>query len=435
MKKYKVIIFILLIIVLGCESNKTNSKNIDGYWETEGYGYLFNVESGKICNLYETTSISNIELFYDDINEEYEIELLENGKLKITDFYSTFYANKRTDIIEIESNYDKNDPIYNFEVFWNTFNEHYAFMEHKNINWQETYDKNKLLVTEDTTNYELFSIMTEMLTPLADSHVNLFIPETKWWSHPEGEIENYLKNSFLSDLLSITENYILDNNEFIETGNGKILYGKMNNDTGYMCLLGSQGFGDGSLEYDLEELNNALDLMVDYFDGLETIIIDNRYNQGGYDECMLAVANRFTDDEVFAYSKKAKNNDSYTSKINKYIEPSDMKNFNNKNIKVLTSPITVSAGEILVLAIRALNNSEIIGMDTKGCLSDLLFKELPNGWGITLSNEIYESHDNKIFENKGELGKGIIPDIYVDLDIDSFLNDKKDSILTTALGI
>lgn len=435
MKYNKVIYFIALILILSCKSSGFNQKEIDGYWETEGYGYLFEVSNGKVVNLFETTSLSNIELFYDDINEDYELEFLDNSKLKITDFYTTYYANKRTDINEIKTNYDVNDPVYNFEVLWNTFNEHYVFMDHKNVNWQEIYDKYRPLISNETTDYELFKIMTEMLTPLSDNHVSLYIPEVKWWSHPDGELENFLKNSFITDLLSITSGYLANDNEFIETANGKILYGKMQNNTGYICLLSSQGFGDGSFEHDLEILNNSLDEIIDYFDGIVTIIIDNRYNQGGYDECMLAVANRFTNDKTLVYTKKAKNNDSYTSKIDKYIEPSDTKNFNNRDTKVLTSPITVSAGEILVLAMRAIENSEIIGMETSGCLSDLLFKQLPNGWKFTLSNEVYESHDNIIFENRGKIGKGIIPDKYVELDISSFLEDKKDTILTTALGI
>ena len=47
-----------------------------------------------------------------------------------------------------------------------------------------------------------------------------------------------------------------------------------------------------------------------------------------------------------------------------------------------------------------------MGQDTAGMLSDNLLKPLPNGWELSLSNEIYTSCDGQVFE-----GRGIAPDV------------------------
>jgi C-terminal processing protease CtpA/Prc len=74
----------------------------------------------------------------------------------------------------------------------------------------------------------------------------------------------------------------------------------------------------------------------------------------------------------------------------------------------LTSKQTVSAGEILVMAMKACPTVTTLGETTLGILSDNLYKRLPNGWEISLSNEVYESADGKIYE-----AVGIAPDIDV----------------------
>jgi C-terminal processing protease CtpA/Prc len=73
---------------------------------------------------------------------------------------------------------------------------------------------------------------------------------------------------------------------------------------------------------------------------------------------------------------------------------------------VLTSPLCVSAGEVLALAMRALPQAVIMGQPTAGMLSDNLVKPLPNGWTLSLSNEVYMSCDGQVFE-----GRGIVPDV------------------------
>ncbi|WP_462251535.1 hypothetical protein [Ekhidna sp.] len=66
-----------------------------------------------------------------------------------------------------------NKPVETFEACWNLFNDSYASFEEKNIDWDKTYDEFRPQVTSTTTDKELFIVLTNMLKPLGDAHVNL----------------------------------------------------------------------------------------------------------------------------------------------------------------------------------------------------------------------------------------------------------------------
>jgi carboxyl-terminal processing protease len=67
----------------------------------------------------------------------------------------------------------------------------------------------------------------------------------------------------------------------------------------------------------------------------------------------------------------------------------------------MTSNVTVSAAEIFTMAMRALPNVTHVGQTTRGSLSDVLTKRLPNGWTVTLSNEVYLDAAGKAWEGLG----------------------------------
>jgi C-terminal processing protease CtpA/Prc len=70
-------------------------------------------------------------------------------------------------------------------------------------------------------------------------------------------------------------------------------------------------------------------------------------------------------------------------------------------VYLLTSSLTVSAGEVFALAMSALPTVTVLGEPTQGILSDNLFHRLPSGWEVSLSNEVYETLDGRCFEGVG----------------------------------
>ncbi|AXS83283.1 S41 family peptidase [Marinobacter sp. Arc7-DN-1] len=71
------------------------------------------------------------------------------------------------------------------------------------------------------------------------------------------------------------------------------------------------------------------------------------------------------------------------------------------NLFVLTSELTASAAEIFVLSLLQHPRLTLIGEPTHGILSDTLERHLPNGWHLTLSNEIYRAYDGELYEDVG----------------------------------
>ena len=49
----------------------------------------------------------------------------------------------------------------------------------------------------------------------------------------------------------------------------------------------------------------------------------------------------------------------------------------------------------------ALPNVTRMGERTRGVLSDMLLMQLPNGWVVSLSNEIYQAADGRVYEGVG----------------------------------
>ena len=64
-------------------------------------------------------------------------------------------------------------PLANFDILWTTFAENYPFFQAHGVDWEAMRQKFRPLVTAKTTPDELFSLFSQMLEPLHDSHVVL----------------------------------------------------------------------------------------------------------------------------------------------------------------------------------------------------------------------------------------------------------------------
>ena len=157
-------------------------------------------------------------------------------------------------------------------------------------------------------------------------------------------------------------------------------------------------------EDEITAVDAAMERAIKALQGAKAIIVDLSQNDGGYDLLARRIAGRFAAERTFAYAKRPGDNaDAPIQKL--YVEPSEGTRFTGP-VYVLTTDETVSAAEILTLSLRALPNVTHVGEPTRGVLSDELSKELPNGWLLTLSNEVYTDSEGQLWE-----GKGIAPQI------------------------
>lgn len=306
-----------------------------------------------------------------------------------------------------------NSPVKNFEKLWEEFDKRYANFELKKINWKEVYKNYRNQISEKTTNIELFEICCLMLQELKDGHVTI---EPKF---DENDIDcgppyeftlevEFESNDKLKDFESLIES------ELEESGFSKPTIKKLSDETNFQYRVSNE-FGYLRLDEITEKFTfgkykRAVDESIKAFQQKQGLIIDLRFNGGGWDYNTYKLASRFVPKgKTIGHFERTriKGKNDYTTL--KYREvKSGGKNQYTGPIVILTSDFTASAAEVFVLLMKELPNVAIIGDNTEGIFSDMYEFKLPNKWNISLSNQQYFSSTKKNYE-----GIGIPPDIRI----------------------
>ncbi|RZJ81201.1 MAG: hypothetical protein EOO20_25365, partial [Chryseobacterium sp.] len=172
--------------------------------------------------------------------------------------------------------------------------------------------------------------------------------------------------------------------------------------TGYDHLFDYLNISESNLDHFEDEKRGVRDLMVKIIGELQetkAIIVDLRFNSGGYDMVSLEILRHFIAEETKLYSKKAKLLNGFTEPRFFSLLPAEKTYL--KPVFLLTSHQTASAQEILALSSMAVKHITRIGSSTEGIFSDILEKKLPNGWTLNLSNEIYQDVNGSCYESIG----------------------------------
>ena len=464
-----IFLFILTTLFIFCSCNEktdsTDNLKPYGIWKQIGYGKIIELND-SIIKVYDLTK-QNCDLSYEE-------EILDFGKIK----------NFTKDSLTIQHGIDnwlftrletlpefcntpkrelKNDPKHNFNVFWETFNEHYSSFEIKGIDWNKVYEKYEPKISKNTTDLELYTFFQEIISLLNDGHVEMEIPD-------------HLVDAYKNTLPKINRKYSpLDEFELNKSiaslyvdslknyNSGMVRYGRINENTGYIQMNAmvylanydvpqnldlrnfineySETYNKRKAEIkrqdEVQGANSILDTILEELKGVTSYIIDLRFNIGGKDGVALATLNHFSGNKKVVFTKKAQLGSGYTEPQPISVIPSKQ-NFTG-NVYFLTSNKTASAAEILVLASLSNSNITRIGSTTQGIFSSTLDKKLPNGWEYELSNEVYQDLNGKSYENIG-----ITPNYLFDYpkDKDSFFDHlsnelklKKDSAIELALEI
>ena len=316
----------------------------------------------------------------------------------------------------------RNNPIGNFEAFAGFFDEHYPFFELYDVDWDIETSLARVLVNKNTSDQALFDILTTMLAKVKDGHILLEATikgkDVEFDAHPfdidlaiaqyadkKGIDIDVADDLFLDNyLIKDIKNHILGRKLFSDPEE-IVFYGMTSGDIGYIAITEEDIIGDNPLE-DIEITNAFMDDAITYFkaNNAKAVIIDLSINHGGFDSVARSIAERFASQSTIGYTKRA-GDFLNAQEIDISIEPSTRERFLGP-VYLITSEATISAGEILVLSLRALPNVTHVGESTNGALSDQLEKELPNGWIISLSSEIYTGHHGVEWESVG-----IEPDI------------------------
>ena len=311
---------------------------------------------------------------------------------------------------------ESNDPENTFTIFWTEINEQYAIFEYKNVDWQHEYDINRPLVTPNTTEDELWDILTGMIAKLDDIHTFIHDVDAGLAFVSGSAAREHAIDEFSLDLVKIKYLENVKKGDYDKITHGRIV----GENIGYIHWASMLGEDATEIQTILQTFKNT--------DG---VIVDVRNNGGGNSDYSDACAGYFSDGVHAVYKAAFKNGPGrhdfgpfhmhYTIKADgfRYLKP----------VVVITDRKSVSAAESFTLNMKTFAHVYHIGDNTAGALSHLSpIKILPNGWSYAMSYQNLLTPDGVNLESIG-----VSPDHHITNSANDIANDT-DMVLEYAIG-
>jgi len=423
-----------LLGLSACEKTPSEKQQIEGVWASLGYGKIIQIE-GEQYAFYDVTKISCLPDEQGSLNSFGGDLSLKNDTLQLVKGISSYYYTRIDDLPDLckgaISESQKQNPEYNFAVFANTIEEHFAYFKRNKINWDSLHQIYKSQVTATTSEPELYLILDEMLSALKDNHGYLEPSDSVYeqallLEKEEDSVPKETPQKEYGDLTiaQIAAEHYLD--EDLTRDSRFMTWGKIKDHIAYIqvktmwlyadfgipdSLIQKNGFVDPYLEAssqmteaeyvkkEVEGVRALLDRILKDLKDTHYLILDVRFNGGGQDAVSREILRRFNSSRTPIAAKKAVHKAAYTTPTTLYMEGSD--NTYQKPVFLLTSQQSASATDFMALASLELPNVKRIGMHTNGALSDAMEKTLPNGWYFSISNEIYTDLKGNCYESIG----------------------------------
>ncbi|NOU52929.1 serine hydrolase [Pseudoalteromonas sp. JBTF-M23] len=439
------------LLLSGCNDNNDKHSilikdhyqvnKIQGVWDKKAYGTVLSIADGRIkhyeYNSYACTQISDksYQEFVQDhvgmllITTPHILDIIEKDSVQSETLFKVeeLPVSCKTPIQATQSS----TPSQVFEYFWHSFNDYYAFFELRDIDWQAQYTTYARQIHDSMTDEELFDVLAQMVAPLQDAHVSIN-EGSKYFSNMKpapllrsahGKARSYLRfglqvdsedviNDMLADYYNTTASYVTTDSfkSFPQdTDSNTLIWGVTPDNVGILVINNMAHYHSDTNATEKEQLAAAKALINTVMSDLKDtdgLILDIRNNLGGNDVIATIIANHFTDKRQMAYKKQAINRSGRTApKVFLIGSESDAY---TKPVYMLTSQMTVSAGEVFAMAMKQLPHVTQVGEETSGAFSDILSFTLPNGWEIGLSNEVYNNAKGESFELSG-----LQPDVHI----------------------
>ena len=319
----------------------------------------------------------------------------------------------------------------NFEAFWQTLDEHYCFFDEKGVDWEGVHRKYAPLFNDSIkTQFELFSVLDEMVDTLRDGHINVYAPFNiaRYWSWYEDYPANYDDN--------LVREYYLGTNYWYTAGMQYVMYRR--DSVAYVRYSSfNSTIGATNLDYILALIRNA-----------NGLILDIRNNGGGSLTNAVTLAERFATEKTlsgYIRHKTGPGHNDFSKPEPLYVEPADdrmMWDASVRPVVILTNRHCFSAANNFVQLMRTLDGTmtpDSLGIlfpkmikicgDRTGGGSGLPFESvLPNGWSIRFSACPMTDPEGRSTES----GIDPSPGLKVDMDSVSAFQNHRDDIIEAA---
>lgn len=390
-----------------------NSTLPDGIWQNKSYGYVLVTKSNQ-AQLYDLSAVGCV--LQDRFSAAELVGLMGTIDAESSSTQLRFLGlapyrfNKLTNLpaaCEKKALLKGADALLNLRVLLGTLKQFEIESAARGLDYpaleQEFFKKAKVARNSKAT----WQLLAALVERTHDPHVSLAKRDNEVSGKSAREAQ--FERTHGHDSTTVRKNlkaYLLGSEtplvgELRVVGNRKIAWGYLPNNIAYIVPLAMGGYTEG-----LDESSGAVahekasaEVFATLFGAIKDakgVVLDLRYNQGGFDRVALAWASHFTDKNV-TIGKKFAGDETPTDIVvqatagPRYLGP----------VVALIGNYTVSAGETGALAMAALPNVTVIGEPTQGALSDAIPKRLPNGWQFTVSIETYQSTDGTTLELKG----------------------------------
>ncbi|AMP97382.1 Periplasmic protease [Pedobacter cryoconitis] len=414
----------VLLMALGASAQQNPENQFKNTsWVQQGYGRCLKIEDSTYT-YYNTNNMNCKALAEGKMSGRFTIVSLDKNELILNPGGIVNYIFKRVDSLPPMCTHpDSAAASYeeNFKVFWETFNDNYAFFRERNINWKQVYEDYLPRVKKISSEKELADILREIVKKIGDGHIRLEVPdELKTKVAVAAPVIRRKKDDIVK---AIQERYLVDKHTY---NNGVINWGKLKSTKiGYLMIKDMNNFSayvspadkyqpDFAKKYDQvkdsrlplmqfeDEINGVDQIMKKILADIgqsDSIVIDLRFNGGGLETVALRLLSYFVGESKHVLSVEARTDQGNTAKQKYILQPANSA-YKGK-VCILLSGQTASAAEIFALAAQHYPNIRTMGTRTAGIFSEILWKELPNGWEFSLSNEIYTDSNGKTYEGTG----------------------------------
>lgn len=274
-----------------------------------------------------------------------------------------------------------------FQSFWEEMDQHYAFFDYKNIDWEAVHEQYAPQAAK-ADEAVLRDLLCTIIEGLEDGHVNLYAPAGgcgyPFWERGPAAAPDFEHISLVKRL------------DFSAALQG----GHLQQDPG-LGYLWIKNFSGETSDY------TRIREVLDYFADTRGLIIDLRGNGGGSDRNSELIASHFATETVpyrrFRY-RNGPDHDDFTPWIEDYISPAGTDPY-VKPVLLLTNRSCFSSTEDFILAMRRFEQVQTVGDTTGGGFGNPIFRELPNGWVYRFSHWQMQTAEGECFE-----GIGLPPD-------------------------
>lgn len=311
---------------------------------------------------------------------------------------------------------DRTTPAYTFDAMANLFIDYFPYAAERGVDFVQRKSQLRPLAAAARDDAELAAVFAEFVAGFDDPHTgaNVWVDgqRIELGQRRGGPTVALLRERFAAsgadDFDAWLAQWAADQNAKIDAlldpatrrrvFGDSVAWGVLPDNIGYLAF-DSMIFVASNEADNRAAIRGELDAALTALKDTRAIVVDVSANGGGIGLVSSDIAGRFADRRRLAYTKQARGVRRAAPHAFHAI-PSGAVRY-AKPVVLLTSDLTVSAGELFTLFMRALPQVVHVGTRTQGAVSGAFPHGLPNGWEVGFPTEVTRDAQGRVYEATG----------------------------------